>query len=98
VEVRAAQREEASAICAVLRRSIAELCGVDHRNDQQVLEIWLANKTPEMVEHWIANNANSLIVAVEGDAIRGVGCVDKAGEIMLNYVSPDGSRVSARRS
>jgi len=31
---------------------------------------------------------NSLLLAVEGDAILGVGSVTDAGEITLNYVAP----------
>jgi GNAT superfamily N-acetyltransferase len=61
----------------------------DHRNDPHVLDQWLANKVPETIQQWIANHSNSLFVAVAGKAILGVGCVNAAGEIMLNYVSPD---------
>jgi GNAT superfamily N-acetyltransferase len=32
---------------------------------------------------------NSLLLAVEGDAVLGVGSVTDAGEITLNYVAPD---------
>src|SRR5262249_16121872 len=61
----------------------------DHGNDPLVLERWLANKTTENVASWISNNANSVLVAVEGKAIIAVGSVTDAGEITLNYVSPD---------
>jgi GNAT superfamily N-acetyltransferase len=37
---------------------------------------------------WI-KPANSLLVAVEDGGILAVGCVTNAGEINLNYVSPD---------
>jgi len=31
-----------------MRRSIAELCVADHRNDEAILSRWLGNKTPEV--------------------------------------------------
>ena len=50
---------------------------------------WLASKTPENVERWIARADSSTLVAVEGGAILAVGAVTDAGEIILNYVSPE---------
>ncbi|HLH50394.1 MAG TPA: GNAT family N-acetyltransferase [Roseiarcus sp.] len=89
MEIRRARISEAEAICAVHRRSIVELCDADHRNDPAILEAWLESKTPENVRRWIERRDNHLFVAVEGDDILAVGCVTDAGEITLNYVSPD---------
>jgi GNAT superfamily N-acetyltransferase len=89
MEIRAAKPEDASAACEVMRRSIAELCVADHRNDEAILKRWLSNKTPEAFESWIRQPDNSLLVAVEGGNIVAVGSVTDAGEITLNYVSPD---------
>jgi GNAT superfamily N-acetyltransferase len=88
MEVRDAVPEDAAAACLVMRRSIAELCTADHRNDPVVLQRWLGNKTPEIFKSWIRPD-NTLLVAVEHDKILAVGCVTAAGEITLNYVSPD---------
>jgi GNAT superfamily N-acetyltransferase len=88
MEIKAARFEDAHAICTVLRRSITKLCVADHRNDPKILDAWLANKTPETVESWIANDANRMLVAEEDDALLGVGGI-RSGEINLNYVSPD---------
>ena len=88
MKVRDAVPEDAPAACQVMRRSIAELCGADHRNDPSVLERRLSNKTPQIFQSWIRPD-NSLLVAVEDDRILAVGCVTHAGEITLNYVSPD---------
>lgn len=87
--VRDALAEDASAICDVLKRSIAELCAADHRNDPALLARWLRNKTPEIVASWIATPDNSMLLAVDGAAILGVGLVTDAGEINLNYVAPE---------
>lgn len=89
MRIRDATSEDAEAACAVLRASITELCGADHRNDPVLLERWLANKQPKIVASWIAQPDRSVLVAVdEADAILAVGSVTDAGEITLNYVSP----------
>ena len=89
MEIRDAVPEDAPAACRVMRRSIAELCVADHRNDPAILARWLSNKTPEIFLSWLVQPANSLLVAVEDGCILGVGGVTDAGEINLNYVSPD---------
>ena len=89
IELRDAVPEDAPAACEVMRRSISELCSADHLNDAVILGRWLANKTPEIVGSWIIKPGNSVLVAVDGDGIVAVGSVTDAGEIDLNYVSPD---------
>lgn len=89
MEIREATVEDAAAACGTLRRSIAELCIADHRNDPAILAQWLGNKTPETVTAWIVRADNSVLVAVEGGVIHAVGAVTDEGEITLNYVSPD---------
>jgi GNAT superfamily N-acetyltransferase len=89
MEIRDAVAGDAEAACAVLRRSIAELCGADHRNDPAILARWLDNKTPENLAAWIARPDSSLLVAVDSGAIAAVGMATDAGEILLNYVLPD---------
>src|SRR6185436_9708352 len=86
--IRDAAPDDAVAACHVLRESIARLCVADHRNDPATLSAWLANKTPEIVTAWAVQKGNSLLLAVEGDAVLAVGSVTDAGEITLNYVSP----------
>jgi hypothetical protein len=66
-EIRDAVVADAPAACDVLRRSIAELCGADHKGDPAILERWLANKTPESVASWMTQPGNSVLLAVEGD-------------------------------
>ena len=89
MEIRDALPGDAAAACAVLRRSIIELCVADHRNEAAILQRWLANKTPDIVASWIAQPASSMLVAVEDGIILAVGAVTDMGEITLNYVSPD---------
>jgi GNAT superfamily N-acetyltransferase len=89
VEIRDATPADADAACDVLRRSISQLCAADHGDDPAILGNWLNNKTPEIVAGWAKQPGNSLLVAVEGDVVLGVGSVTDAGEITLNYVAPD---------
>src|SRR5262245_13209774 len=89
MEIRDAVPSDAPAACQVLRRSIAELCVADHGNDPAILANWLSNKTPEIITSWIADPNQSLLVVAEGKTLLAVGSVTNAGEIALNYVSPD---------
>jgi GNAT superfamily N-acetyltransferase len=89
VAIRDATPEDAAAACHVLKESISRLCVADHCNDPAILNAWLANKTPEMVAAWATQKGNSLLLAVESDAVVAVGSVTDAGEITLNYVAPD---------
>jgi GNAT superfamily N-acetyltransferase len=88
MEIRDAVADDGPAACLVMRRSIAELCVADHRNDPATLTRWLSNKKPEIFTTWI-RRGNSVLVAVEANNILAVGSVTDAGEITLNYVSPD---------
>jgi GNAT superfamily N-acetyltransferase len=64
------------------------LCVADHGNDPAILARWLSNKTPAVVASWIARPNNSILLALEDDAIIAMGSVGDAGHIGLNYVSP----------
>ena len=88
MEIRDATPGDADAACRVLRQSISQLCVADHRNDPSILNAWLANKTPEIVAAWAVQEGNSLLLAVENDAVLAVGSVTDAGQITLNYVAP----------
>jgi GNAT superfamily N-acetyltransferase len=89
MDIRDAVAADAPAACLVMRRSITELCGADHRGDPAILARWLSNKTPEVFRVWLTQPGGSVLVAVEGASILAVGGVTDAGEITLNYVSPD---------
>jgi GNAT superfamily N-acetyltransferase len=87
MQIRDAQIGDAAAACLTVRRSIAELCRDDHRDDAQTVAAWLANKTADNVSRWIGQS--HVVVATEGVDIIGVGAITASGEITLNYVSPD---------
>jgi GNAT superfamily N-acetyltransferase len=87
MKVRRATVEDASEACAVMRRSIAELCHADHGGDEVFLGRWLSNKTVENVQSWIPRT--QFFVAEEAGQILGVAAMDNSGRVNLNYVSPD---------
>jgi GNAT superfamily N-acetyltransferase len=89
MQIRKATADDAAEACQVLRRSIAELCNADHKDDPVILEAWLRNKTPANVRDWVVGTDIHVFVATEGSTILAVGAVTSSGEITLNYVSPD---------
>jgi GNAT superfamily N-acetyltransferase len=87
MEIRRARAKDAEEACAVVRRSISELCGADHRGHDLVLNSWLTNKTADSMRGWIARS--HVFVAVDNDRIVGVGAMTRLGKMMLNYVAPE---------
>ena len=86
--IRPATPADARDLCAVVRRSIVELCVQDHGNDRALLRAWLRNKRAETAEAWIANARNRCIVAELDGRLGAAGCVTVDGAIVLNYVAP----------
>jgi GNAT superfamily N-acetyltransferase len=87
MQVRPAQIADADRAIDVVRRSIRELCELDHKDDSATLTSWLGNKTPDKMRQWIA--AHMVLVAVEGEQIAGVAAVRADGQVLLNYVAPE---------
>jgi GNAT superfamily N-acetyltransferase len=88
VTVRQAEPRDAEVAAEVLRRSITELCTLDHRGDADTIAKWLANKTPQNFRAWLANDDNFCVVAEGNVGLLGVGLVHRSGEIRLCYVLP----------
>ena len=87
MQVRPAQIADADRAIDVVRRSIQELCELDHKSDPATLSMWLSNKTADNMRQWIA--AHTVLVAVEGERMTGVAAVRADGEVLLNYVAPE---------
>jgi GNAT superfamily N-acetyltransferase len=87
MKVRPAQLADADRAIGVIRRSIEELCELDHQRDPATLSMWLGNKTAGNMRQWIA--AHTILVAVGGDRIAGVAAARADGEVFLNYVAPE---------
>ena len=80
---------DAVAACDVVRRSIAELCIADHRNDEETLAAWLNNKTVAFFTKLIGAESKSCVVAVLDSRVCGFGHIDHAGNVGLLYVAPE---------
>jgi len=87
--IRLAIEADAGQGIKTLRRSISELCALDHRNDPQEIRDWLRNKTTAFWNLWVNNPTFDLYVADREGEIVGIGLISKTGEILLNYVCPD---------
>ncbi len=90
--VRRADPRDAQAATDVLRRSITELCVLDHRGDADTLGKWLANKTPQNFLSWLASDDNFCVVAEADSQVVGVGLLHRGGEIRLCYLAPGAQR------
>ncbi len=89
VTLRLAQPVDAEPACTLVRRSIIELCKLDHGGDPLMLEGWLCNKTPQNMEVWITTPGTTCFIAEIGGALAGVGVVMDHGEVLLAYVAPE---------
>jgi GNAT superfamily N-acetyltransferase len=87
MQVRRAQIADADRAIDVIRRSIQDLCALDHKGDPATLSLWLGNKTADNMRRWIATRL--VLVAVEGERMTGVAAVRADGHIFLNYVAPE---------
>ena len=88
IQVRRATVEDAAAACDVIRRSIRECCGDDHREDPKVIDAWLRNKTPEVIGGFIVAQDAFAVVAEVDRVITGFAMSTGSGELMLCYVAP----------
>lgn len=89
IVIRKATPKDAEAACAILVRSIKEICAPYYENDEEILAEWLKNKTPANVRRWIESDRTYCVVAVNGKGLI-VGLAAIAGsEILLNYVLPE---------
>ncbi len=86
--IRPATLADARDLCAVVRRSIVELCVEDHGNDPALLRAWLRNKRPETAGAWIVHDMNRCVVAEFHGEVGAAGCLRLDGAITLNYVAP----------
>jgi GNAT superfamily N-acetyltransferase len=86
--IREAAIIDAVAACNVLRRSIVECCCRDHRNEPDLVEAWLRNKTPENVRNWLTGDGYAVVAELEGSVV-GFALLLASGEVALCYLVPE---------
>ena len=86
--IRLATPEDATDVCAVVRRSIAECCAEDHRNDPTLVDRWLRNKTVTNTLSWLKNTQACSVVAEDNGSAVGFG-MSQADKILLCYLVPE---------
>jgi GNAT superfamily N-acetyltransferase len=98
IDIRKAVPNDAGAACTLLRRSIEEVCEPDHRGRPDVLDAWLANKTPETIASWFASPTNHAVVAERDGQLLGLALLTQAGRLALCYVEPGALRIGVGRA
>ena len=86
--IRLATAGDASAACAVVRRSIAACCVDDHHNDPALIDSWLKNKTVPQFLAWMDHPAAFSVVAERQGTVVGFAMA-QGGEIQLCYLVPE---------
>jgi GNAT superfamily N-acetyltransferase len=89
INLRPASEHDAPAASKVLRRSIAECCTEDHRNDPKLIAAWVQNKTPDTLRSWIGDESHFSVVAVMGSEVAGFAMSSRSGEVLLCYLIPE---------
>lgn len=97
-KVREAQKSDAEAAVDAVRRSITESCTADHRGDADTLAHWLSNKTVRHFVSWLASEDNFCVVAEASPRVLGVGLLQRSGEIVLFYLTPEAQRQGIGRA
>lgn len=88
-EIRMAKASDAEAACELFKSSVLNICGPHYNNDQQVLDYWNANKTPEKVLSWIENKDFYFLVAQNKSAVEGAAFInEQTGELYAVYLIP----------
>lgn len=87
--IRRAVIGDAGDVCYVVRRSIIELCTLDHHDDEAAVAAWVANKTPANFEGCISTSGNVALVAQAGADIIGFALLLPDATVALLYVLPE---------
>lgn len=88
VEIRSASVLDTDGICLAVRRSIAECCTADHKDEPSLVAAWLENKTAVNVAMWVQEPGSISLVATVGDKVVGF-TLYRNGELALCYVIPE---------
>src|SRR5262245_36740921 len=86
--VRPARAVDAPAACAIVRRSITDLCVDDHQGDRATIAAWLDNKTVANFSAWIESAQHAARIALDENGPQGFGLLKHDGTVALLYIDP----------
>lgn len=76
--------ERSPLIAAIINRSVRHLCIVDHGGDEHTISQWCENG---VFAFFLADDK---ILVKDEHMLLGVGASNRSGEIVTNYVAPEG--------
>lgn len=68
----------------IIERSVRELCFVDHGGDEDTIRAWVRDAQKTL------NEADYAIGVRDDHLLLGVGAIENTGQIVINYVAPEG--------
>jgi GNAT superfamily N-acetyltransferase len=86
--IRTATYSDSAAVCELLRSAILQSCIQDHKNDPEILDSWLGNKSVDTIGIWLMSPSNHAVVAELHEKIVGIALLTGKGKIALFYVAP----------
>ena len=84
--IKKAHPNHAKEIVDVIKKSIFSYIA-DHKNNQELIDKWIKNKTEKNLEKWISKNHCYIYLLDQN--IVGFCCMSPHGELFLNYVLPN---------
>lgn len=84
VNIRKIQKRDIPRAKEIIEHSVRKLCYVDHGDDEETIQLWLAAAYPGLhTDYVICGHAQ------DEKYITGIASMCKEGAVFLNYVDPD---------
>jgi len=93
-----ARPADAGLVSRIIERSIRIGCALEHRNDPQRLNRWLARQSADIISARLADPHCYLSIALLQDKPVGVGMATASGDIGFCHVQPEWFRRGAGRA
>ena len=93
-----AKPADAGIISRIIERSIRLGCALEHRNDPQLVNRWIARQSSDFISARLADSHCYLNIALLQDKPVGVGMATASGDIGFCHVQPEWFRRGAGRA
>ncbi|MFJ2711443.1 GNAT family N-acetyltransferase [Pseudomonas sp. NPDC087346] len=93
-----ARPADAGIISRIIERSIRVGCVLDHRNDPQLVSLWVLRQSADLISARLADPHVYLNIALLHDKPIGVGMATANGDITFCHVQPEWFRRGAGRA